>query len=165
MVFGGRRLRRRCAALVRDLPMPAPFDARALCEQVAARRGRPITLVPMEGLAGVCGLWVATATADLIFYEQVTTPPHQEHIILHELGHLLCDHHRSPDALGLPVAELLPSLDPAMVQRVLGRAGYTSDEEREAELLASMIRERARAHGGGTLTDRLHGALEDEGDG
>jgi len=165
MVTGARRLRRRCAALVRDLPMPVPFDARTLCEQVAAQRGRPIRLMPMEGLSGVCGVWVATATSDLIFYEQVTTPPHQEHIILHELGHLLCDHHRSPDALGLPVEQLLPSLDPELVQRVLGRAGYTSEEEREAELLASMIRERARSHGGGTLTDRLHAALEDQGDG
>ena len=162
---GHRQLRRRCAAIVRDLPMPVPFDARVLCERVAARRGRPIQLVAMDGLTGVCGLWVGTATTDLIFYERVTTPPHQEHIILHELGHVLCDHHRSPDALGLPVEQLLPSLDPAMVQRVLGRAGYTSEEEREAELLASLIRQRARSHGGGTLTDRLHAALEDDGDG
>lgn len=145
--------------------MPVPFDARALCEQVAERRGRPIRLVPMDGLSGVCGLWVATATADLIFYERVTTPPHQEHIILHELGHVLCDHHRASSALGAQVKELMPSLDPAMVRRVLGRAGYTSDEEREAELLASMIRERARSHGAGTVADRLHAALEDDGDG
>jgi hypothetical protein len=145
--------------------MPVPFDARVLCEKVAARRGRPIRLVPMDGLTGVCGLWVATATTDLIFYEQVTTPPHQEHIILHELSHVLCDHHHSSAALGSQVDELLPNLDPAMVHRVLGRAGYSSEEEREAELLASLIRERARSHGGATVTDRLHAALEDDGDG
>jgi hypothetical protein len=145
--------------------MPVPFDARVLCEKIAARRDRPIRLVAMDGLTGVCGLWVATATTDLIFYEQVTTPPHQEHIILHELGHLLCDHRRSSSALGPQVEQLLPNLDPAMVHRVLGRAGYTSDEEREAELLASLIRERARSHGGSTVTDRLHATLEDDGDG
>lgn len=160
---GHRRLRRRCAAIVRDLPLPVPFDARKLCEAIAARRGRPIRLLPIDGLTGVCGLWVATETSDLIFYERVTTPPHQEHIILHELSHLLCDHNRGSAALG--VAELLPDLDPAMVRRVLGRAGYTSEEEREAELLASMIREQARSHGGGTLAGRLHAALEDDGDG
>lgn len=149
--------------------MPVPFDARALCERVAARRGRPIRLVPMDGRAGVCGLWVATDTTDLFFYERVTTPPHQEHIILHELGHLLCDHHHASStrgpALGPAFEQLLPSLDPQMVHRILGRAGYTSEEEREAELLASLIRQRARSHGGGTLTDRLHAALEDGADG
>ena len=157
MIRNGR-LRKRCAALVRDLPMPVPFDAPALCAAVAERRGRPIRLVPMAGLTGVCGLWVATATTDLIFYEQVTTPPHREHIILHELSHVLCDHPSS--SLGTQVEELLPSLDPEMVQRVLGRAGYTSEEEREAELLASLIRQRARSHAGGTLADRLHDALD-----
>lgn len=148
--------------------MPVPFDTNELCAKVAARRGRPIRLVPMEGLTGVCGLWVATATTDLIFYEQVTTPPHQEHIILHELSHVLCDHQRAASSassalssLGGQVEHLLPNLDPEMVHRVLGRAGYTSDEEREAELLASLIRQRARSHTGGTLTDRLRDALDD----
>jgi hypothetical protein len=161
-----RQLRRRCAALLRDLPRPVPFDAHALCEQVAVRRGRPIRLIPMAGLTGVCGLWVATDTMDLIFYEQGTTLPHQEHIILHELSHLLCNHYR----MSLPMAEqaqlLLPNLDPAMVHRVLGRAGYSTVEEREAEMLASLIRQRARPiHPGNTLTGRLHAALDDSGHG
>jgi hypothetical protein len=148
--------------------MPVPFDAGALCAKVAQQRGRPIRLVAMDGLTGVCGLWVATATTDLIFYERVTTPPHQEHIILHELSHVLCDHQRAASsassalsALGAQVGHLMPNLDPEMVQRVLGRAGYTSEEEREAELLASLIRQRARSHGGDTFTDRLHDALDD----
>jgi hypothetical protein len=106
---------------------------------------------------------VATAATDLICYERVTTPPHQEHIILHELGHLLCDH-RASAALAAQVERLLPSLDPEMVRRVLGRAGYSCAEEREAELLATLIRQRARTHAGATLTDRLHDAL-DAGDG
>jgi hypothetical protein len=152
-----RRLRKRCEARLRDLPLPVPFDARALCAQVARRRGRPIRLLPLAGLTGVCGLWIATDTTDLIFYEQVTTPPHQEHIILHELSHLLCDHYSAaPDA-----ATLLPSLDPEVVRRVLGRAGYSTDEEREAELLASLIRQRAGR--GATLADRLRAALGDGG--
>jgi hypothetical protein len=142
--------------------MPVPFDANELCAMVAARRGRPIRLVPMDGLTGVCGLWVATATTDLVFYERVTTPPHQEHIILHELSHMLCDHQRAAlSGLAAQVEELLPNLDPEMVHRVLGRAGYTSEEEREAELLASLIRQRARSHTGGTIVDRLHDALDD----
>jgi hypothetical protein len=150
-----RRLRKRCEARLRDLPMPIPFDARTLCEQVARERGRPIRLFPMAGLTGVCGLWVATETTDLIFYEEVTTPPHQEHIILHELSHVLCDHY--PESL--PAQALLPSLDPEMVRRVLGRSGYSTAEEREAEMLATLIQQRAR--GGTGPLDRLRDALGD----
>ena len=65
-----RRLHRRCLARLRDLPLPEPFDVRALCEQVAERRGRPMRLMPIAGLTGVCGLWIATDTTDLICYEQ-----------------------------------------------------------------------------------------------
>lgn len=157
---GDRRLRKRCAARLRELPMPVPFDVRVLCDRVARRRGRPIRLVPMAGLTGVCGLWLATDEADLICYEAATSPPHQEHIILHELAHVLCDHY--PSFMPEAAASLLPSLDPAMVRRVLARAGYSTEEEREAELLASLIRQQARS--GGTPADRLRSALGD-GDG
>jgi hypothetical protein len=152
------RLRRRCLLRLRDLPLPAPFDVHILCDQIAARRGRPIRLVPMAGLTGVCGLWIATDTTDLVCYERDTTRPHQDHIILHELSHLLCEHF----PVGLPAA-LLPDLDPAMVRTVLGRAGYSTAEEREAETLASLIRQRATTRAGDTLHTRLHDALDDDG--
>lgn len=159
---GRRHIRRRCAALLRDLPMPVPFDARALCEQVAIRRGRPIRLIPMAQLTGVCGLWIATDATDLIFYEKETTLPHQEHIILHELSHVLCQHNSVSLPLAAQAQPLLANLDPEMVHRVLGRAGYSTVEEREAEILASLIRHRARLiHHGSTLTDRLHAALDE----
>ncbi|WP_161784530.1 hypothetical protein [Actinokineospora spheciospongiae] len=152
-------VRRRHAALLRELPVPTPFDAAALCARVAERRGRPIRLVPMAGLTGVCGMWVATDTADLIFHESDTTPPHRDHIVLHELAHLLCDHR-----ISIPLADqaraLLPDLDPDVVRRVLGRAGragHAGAEEREAEHLAYLIRHREAP--GTTLTTRLRGAL------
>jgi hypothetical protein len=154
----GLRLRRRYATLLRDLSAPVPFDARALCEGVAARRGRPIRLIPVTGIGDVCGMWVATTTADLIFHEAGTTPPHQDHIILHEVAHVLCDHY----PVSLSVAEharmVLPDLDPEMVRRVLGRAGYSTAEEREAEVLASLIRQRDVPDR--TLTGSLRSALD-----
>jgi hypothetical protein len=156
-----RSLRRRCAAVLRDLPIPVPFDARALCERVSALRGRPIRLIPITRLTGVCGLWVATDTTDLIFYEQETTPPHYEHIILHELSHLLCDHYPASLSPAEQARLLLPTLDQEMVRRVLGRAGYSTVEEREAETLASMIRQRARPSTDDTVTGRLRAALDD----
>ncbi|WP_181871597.1 hypothetical protein [Sphaerisporangium album] len=139
-----RALRRRCEARLRELPLPAPFDVRELCAAIAEQRGRPIRLLPMTGQAGLWGLWVATDTADFILYEQATTPPHQEHIILHELSHLLCDHYGASFPAGDGGRELLPSLDPRMVHTVLGRSAYSAVEEQEAELLASLIQQRAR---------------------
>lgn len=117
----------------------------------------------MAGLTGVCGLWIATDTTDLVCYERDTTRPHQDHIILHELSHLLCDHFPTTLPKALHTETLLPNLDPAMVRTVLGRAGYSTDEEREAETLASLIRQRATTRRGGTLHTRLHDALDDDG--
>jgi hypothetical protein len=163
---GRRHLRRRHAALLRELPVPVPFDVRALCEDVAARRGRSIRLLPMAGLTGVCGLWIATDTTDTICYERDTTVPHQEHIVLHELSHVLCDHHPASLPIDVRARLLLPGLDPAMVRRVLGRTGYSTAEEREAEVLASLIRQRVPpTHAGSTLTDRLRAALDGDGRG
>lgn len=155
-----RRLHRRCLAMLRDLPLPVPFDVHALCERVAERRGRPMRLVPVAGLTGVCGLWIATDTTDLICYERDTTRPHQDHIILHELSHVLCDHFPVELPGTSQARALFPNLDPAMVRAVLGRAGYSTDEEREAETLASLIRQRATTRPDGTLHARLHDALD-----
>lgn len=160
-IFGKYRLRRRCLARLRDLPLPAPFDVHELCQRVAARRGRPIRLLPVAGLTGVCGLWIATGTTDLICYERDTTRPHQDHIILHELSHVLC-HHYPVTTPGHDTSALFPDLDPAMVRAVLGRAGYAAAEEREAETLASLIRQRATTRAQGTLHARLHDALDDD---
>jgi hypothetical protein len=164
MIPSGWRLRRRCARALRGLCVPTPFDVREFCSALAARRGRPIHLLPLPGLTEVCGLWVATGQLDLIAYERNTTRPHQDHIVLHEIGHMLCDH--CPTSL-TPVEQarlLLPSLDPAMVSRVLGRTGYGSTEEREAEFLASLIRQYAEnASVGGSVADRLRSGFGGRG--
>ncbi|WP_245378993.1 hypothetical protein [Kibdelosporangium banguiense] len=140
-----KAVRRRCAKVARDLPLPRPFDVRVLCRRVAGQRGRPITLMPMYGGdSGVLGLWVAAESADMIFYEQNTTVPHQEHIILHELSHLLCDHYPAQLSTAEHMRMLMPDLDPQMVQRILGRTTYLAVEEQEAELLATLIQQRAQ---------------------
>jgi hypothetical protein len=88
-------------------------------------------------------MWVATPDEDLIVYESRTSRPHQDHIILHELGHMLCGHHATPVTGQEATLLLLPDLDPSMIERVLGRTQYSAVEEREAELVASLILERA----------------------
>ncbi|MGW2158903.1 ImmA/IrrE family metallo-endopeptidase [Nonomuraea sp. NPDC001699] len=137
-----RLMRRRCAEIARRLPMPRPYRVRTLCDLVAAERGRPIRLLELPGDDEMLGAWLATEATDLIFYKPDTTPPHQDHIILHELSHVICGHSPEVD----PKAQrhvLFPSLNPALVRRVLRRSIYGSEEEQEAELLASLIWQRA----------------------
>ena len=166
-----RGLRRRCAARVRDLPLPDPFDVRELCRLVALRRGRAIRLLPMAcGDSGMLGLWVATGSADLILYEESTTPPHQEHIILHELAHVLCDHYSAKVSVEEQMRLLMPDLDPDMVRRVLARTTYLAVEEQEAELIASLIRRKAeraaaRVPESNAVTDQIRRTLDWPGPG
>ncbi|MEU8262970.1 hypothetical protein AB0C02_20360 [Micromonospora sp. NPDC048999] len=166
------RLRKRCDQLLAALEMPEPFDIRRLCEILGERRGRPIHLVPISLPAHtVCGMFVPTGDFDAIFFEQNTSPLHQMLIIGHELGHLIAGHRTTevmdPDASRL----LLPDLDPELVQRCLGRSNYAAAEEREAEMIGSLL--LRRAHCGGTehddspldsrqaeLYDRLRHSLE-----
>jgi hypothetical protein len=137
----------RCRARLDELDLPRPFDVRALCADVGRRRGRPVELVEMALPAEAPGgLWISTEHSDHIVFERATSPLHQEHIILHELSHILCGHTGGSRISGEHAARLFPRLDPGMVRRVLGRTGYGSAEEQEAEMLASMILRRAEEH-------------------
>ncbi|MFC4018965.1 hypothetical protein ACFOW4_13570 [Micromonospora sp. GCM10011542] len=140
------RLRKRCEQIAADVEIPEPFDIQRLCDLLGERRGRPIHLVPIKLPAHtVCGMCVPTGEFDAIFFEQDTSPLHQLLIIGHELGHLLAGHRATqvldPDASRL----LLPDLDPQLVQRSLGRSNYAAVEEREAEMIGSLLLRRARA--------------------
>lgn len=80
---------------------------------------------------------------DVIYVEEKTSRLHRDHIVLHEIGHLLRDH---PGPGGAhPLARVLPDLSPELIERLLTRTAYTTDEEQEAELIASLIRTAARA--------------------
>ena len=138
-----KALRARCDTRLRQLgELPARFDAAMLCELLAQRRGRPIVLQTIDAGVGPCGAWLACPSADLVLYERHTSALHQQHIILHEVSHLLCGHDaESVDASELS-ALLLPDVRPDVVQRVLRRTTYSAEDEREAELLASLILER-----------------------
>lgn len=135
-------LRRRCEERLRELDLPVPFDAPAFCAAIAARRGRPLVLEAITTKTGPFGLWVATVDKDYIFYERETSPWHQEHIVLHEACHLLCGHNPTQVDAAQFAQLMLPDLAPDMVRRVLMRSAYPREEEREAELLASLILRR-----------------------
>jgi hypothetical protein len=133
--------RRRVRRLARRLPLPVPFDVTALCRDVGARRGRPIVLTALPLAAtGSCGLWLATDTTDYICYELHTSAPHQQHIVLHEIGHVLCGHGGS-EPLDTSLAMLFPQLSAQTLRIMLARQHrqYIAADELEAELFAYAV--------------------------
>jgi hypothetical protein len=150
-----RELRRRCRRLLTELDIRPPLDVTELCRRVGESRGKPIRLVPHPiPVPGPFGAWIATRAADYILYQQETSKAHQSHIVLHELGHMLAGHRGDEwdDAL---LAEFYPAVDPAAlrerypdlqpdaVRRALRRTSYDTDQEREAETVATIILEWA----------------------
>ena len=140
--------------LLRSLEIDVPLDVEDLCRRLGARRGRPIELVPYAlPVPGPFGLWLATTHADLILYQEETTRGHQEHIVLHEIGHIISQHQgdEGDDDIW---RDLVPSIPPSAIKRALRRTGYDQRHEHEAELVATVIKEWA------TLLENLAGAPE-----
>ena len=150
-----RLLRRQCRQLLGTLDVRPPLDVAGLCRKMGEVRGKPIRLVshPIP-VPGPFGAWISTAAADYILFQEETTPLHQDHIVLHELGHILAGHtsDEEDDAL---LAELYPTtapdalrrrypdIGPDAVRRALRRTSYDTEQEREAESVATIILEWA----------------------
>lgn len=136
-----------------NLAMPQPFSAERFAESVAEHRGRPLTILMVDTsqIAMHCGLWVSTAQADYVLADSEAPPVLRSHILLHEFGHMLCNHQGrlrfDQDLLRIrpgAVSSDLDDIDPDVIERVLGRSAgyvdrYDTPEEREAEGLASVI--------------------------
>jgi hypothetical protein len=149
-----RGVRRRCEARLRAVEIPDPFELRAFADVISRRRGRSLTLLAKQTSLGPCGVWLALPDADYVFYEPRTSALHQQHIILHELGHLLHEHEPSERLDDDVLQQLFPTLDAHVVRRVLGRSSYTAVEEQEAEMVASLLSERTQRR---VLTSRTVG--------
>jgi hypothetical protein len=155
-------LQARCWKILEDLHVPQPYSLDAIIRWIESLRDRPLVLkkLPRQvACAGACGLWLGTDEADFLFYETRTAPVHQEHIILHEIGHMLCDHHQASDSdLDSGLDSLLSDLQPHLIKRLMACTSYTTDEEREAEMLASLMHSSGMPPRSGGAMGRL-GAL------
>lgn len=138
-----RALRQRCKRTLRALDIRLPLPVPALCQRLGAQRGRPIRLVPYPlPVPGPSGLWIASPTADYVLYQQHTSTVHQDHIVLHEVGHIIAGH--ATVELDEKTWSLLdPARLRAAIGHALGRTCYDTEREREAELAATIILERA----------------------
>lgn len=134
-------LRRGVRELLREMQVPAPLDITELCARLGKRREQPIKLRPYPlSDSGVSGLWLSSDSLDCILYQAETTLEHQQHIILHEVGHIISGHAANNDDDDL-LDHLFPSLPPELVRRALRRDAYERPIEVEAEMVASVIRE------------------------
>ncbi|MGP3981577.1 hypothetical protein [Streptomyces sp. KR80] len=146
MNVGG--VRRRCKQLINELALPATTDLHGLCDVVARRIGRPIHLVPMSLDGVVSGMTATTDDAYWVFYELRTSPWHQVHIVLHEIGHLLLGHEQDPAVTEDALKVWTPSVDVATAMRRLGLTMgfarhncYDNAAERETEVLGTLLME------------------------
>lgn len=130
----------RCREVVRGLDIPHPFTAGELCARIAAGRNRQLSLLPLPTptVPGTpSGMWLMMENRDCIFYDSQTSLPHQEHIILHEVGHMLCGHDEGQ--LDAHLYREIDVTDPNTLRRALPRIQYTNRQEQEAELVATII--------------------------
>ena len=106
-----RQLQDTFDALLVDVAVPDPFDIELFCDRLALARQRPVVLAPFSAnQPGMpCGLWFGLPTADLIFYEQATTPVHRDHLVLHEIGHMLQNHTGQREVLVPFLTRFLPA--------------------------------------------------------
>ncbi|WP_435593091.1 hypothetical protein [Nocardia sp. bgisy118] len=89
------------------------------------------------------GLWIARRNDDIIVYDRDTSAWHAQHIVLHEIGHMLLEHDRQPsrqvdELRDTALTMLMPSISGDSIQHVLGRNAYGDDNERDAESFADM---------------------------
>ncbi len=141
-----RRLLRHCESRFAEWRLPASSTITTVTQELSRRRGRPIHLIPLAlGADQPSGLSLTLSTMDVVVYEAETSRTHQEHIIAHELAHIMCGH-TGIMPIDENVARLIfPNLDPGLVRDMLNRAGYGDEHELEAEIMASVILRRMNA--------------------
>jgi hypothetical protein len=131
--------RQRVRSVLAAVPMPRPWSMNAWVDRLEAWRGREIDLVPVAYRPGQpSGAWQARPDYDLIAYTEHTSALHQDHIIAHELAHLLCAHTGTCLMSESEAAELAPDLAPRALSHLLTRVTSGSDEY-EAELIAVLL--------------------------
>lgn len=159
-----------CLARLRRLPLPEPFDLDEFCRLIAAERGRPLSILPWKpGVvpASTTGSCMPYGDQDVIYHQPWATGLHRIQIVLHEIAHLVCGH-VTHDAGRPKAAEgLFDLVEPDMYAHMFARHdNYGDEQEREAEVLASLMLEYAVEHEPNTsdpLVSRLHAALAPTG--
>jgi hypothetical protein len=141
-------LRARCQQRVDNLlqhtGIPNPWDINQFLDRLERHRGRDIDLCAISWTAGdSCGAWQQREDHDVIAYAENTSGFHQDHIILHEIGHMISEHCGRCVLSEDEAQRIAPDLAPAAFAHLLDRSTGEA-EEHEAEMIASLIHQRVR---------------------
>jgi hypothetical protein len=124
------------AALTAQLSvLPNPWDIALLCDQLAEQRGRPLLLWPIDLPAFPFGLWYDDGQRDHVLYRTELAGIHRDHVILHELCHMIADHNRHSHSLRQGEKESDVS---ALILQAAGNP-HSAVQEEIAELFATQI--------------------------
>lgn len=142
-------VRRRCEALVdevlRATGVPQPWSLNEWLDRLERVRGRDIDLCALTWAPGdPTGAWQSHPDHDLIAYPHNTASYHQDHIILHEIGHMLFEHTGQCVLSDEEARRLAPSLRASAFVHLFGRTAV-AEEENEAEQFAHLLRARVAA--------------------
>lgn len=119
--------------------MPTDGDMVGLLANLAQHRGREIHVLARD-FAGqpTSGLWISAERADYLVIDDPTTPSRRAAIICHEVAHILLGHRAQAGGAAL-IAAAAPDLSPELIARAMARHSYATQEEVEAEALATQI--------------------------
>ncbi len=147
---------KRVNTLLLNVGLPHPWSMNGFIDQLEAYRGRQIDLYPFEWAPdlGSTGAWQSYDDHDVIAYATNTTASHQDGIILHEVGHMISNHARQCVITIDHAQTLAPTLDPAAFGHLLAPRSLTR-EEKEAEMIATMLLARIARGDGGGLDHRI----------
>ncbi|WP_158037479.1 ImmA/IrrE family metallo-endopeptidase [Gordonia sp. CNJ-863] len=147
-----------------EIPVVPPWTVDEFCSWIENRYDRKVVLSPWQteapnaGEPGSCGLLWVTQDAFIINYDDTRSERHQRQQIFHEIGHILCDHQGgqwNPTAM----AAVADGLDLNMVERVLHRSVFDSEEENAAELVGTRLAVLSRGQRGDGRFDRIASAF------
>ncbi|WP_143047238.1 hypothetical protein [Amycolatopsis xylanica] len=110
-------------------PLPTPWNVGELCRRLGDRRGRPVLVHSVDVPALPSGLWFDDGVADHIICRSGIVGYHHDHVVLHEICHMLSGHNSALPPGG-------ESAGPLECAAVTGGTGY---EEELAETFASTV--------------------------
>ncbi len=101
------------------------------------RRLRVIELADLDTHDGLCALWLATDTDDLVLHARTDSTLHRQQFVLHEFAHMILGHCDGEDCPAVDM--LLPNIPPRTRGRLLRRQDLDSETEIAAESLADQL--------------------------
>jgi hypothetical protein len=118
-------------------PLPEPWRIDELCMRLAEQRGRELVVYPADLPALPFGLWHDDGKRDYVIYRTGILGYHRDHIILHEICHMLARH----NAVERP-GDWGEGSDTDVVSRLIENAmhnRFNSAQEEIAEMFASKV--------------------------